>query len=371
LFTENDYFNDEPKMNSKNEAPALILTFLITTGLVGGGLLWLSQRSQTGWLSSNSSSLPSSTPTGATPDARTSATLDAINRAFTEVQGVPSGLFSYGGSTTWAPIRLQVDSAIQAARPEFRLRYTQPIGKAPGSGTGIKMLIQGELVFAQSSRSLHDEEYQQARQRGIQLTQIPVAIDGLVVVVNPNLPIAGLTLAQLVDIYRSKITNWQAVGGPNLAIVPITRPLSAGGTVQFFDEQVLQKQPFGATVQTIPTTTEALRKVAQTPGALYYASAPEAVPQCTVKPIPLGRTDSEKVPPYEGAIVAPADCPTQRNRLNLMAFQNGQYPLTRNLYVIVNQNGKMEQQAGEAYANLLLSAPGQALIEQSGFVKIR
>jgi phosphate transport system substrate-binding protein len=55
----------------------------------------------------------------------------------------------------------------------------------------------------------------------------------------------------------------------------------------------------------------------------------------------------------------------------LAAFQNGQYPITRNLYVIVNQNGKMEQQAGEAYANLVLSPRGQVLIEQSGFVKIR
>jgi phosphate transport system substrate-binding protein len=39
--------------------------------------------------------------------------------------------------------------------------------------------------------------------------------------------------------------------------------------------------------------------------------------------------------------------------------------------VIVKQNNGIEQQAGEAYANWLLTAEAQQLIEKAGFVRIR
>lgn len=39
--------------------------------------------------------------------------------------------------------------------------------------------------------------------------------------------------------------------------------------------------------------------------------------------------------------------------------------------MVVKQNDQTEQQAGVAYANLLLTEQGQELIVQAGFVKIR
>jgi phosphate transport system substrate-binding protein len=69
--------------------------------------------------------------------------------------------------------------------------------------------------------------------------------------------------------------------------------------------------------------------------------------------------------------IPPAQCPNQRNQLNASAFQAGQYPITRKLFVIVKQNNGIEQQAGEAYANWLLTAEAQQLIEKAGFVRIR
>lgn len=77
------------------------------------------------------------------------------------------------------------------------------------------------------------------------------------------------------------------------------------------------------------------------------------------------------VPPYKNPFVPSSQCPAQRNQLNADAFQNGQYPITRNLFVIVKQNGQIDQQAGEAYASLLLTPQGQELIEKAGFVRIR
>jgi phosphate transport system substrate-binding protein len=45
--------------------------------------------------------------------------------------------------------------------------------------------------------------------------------------------------------------------------------------------------------------------------------------------------------------------------------------MTRNLLVIVKQNGQTDQQAGEVYANWLLTPPDQELIEKAGCVRIR
>ena len=58
---------------------------------------------------------------------------------FLRVKNVPSGLFNYGGSTTWAPIRGDVDPDLQIVHPYFKLRYLDPVDGDPGSGTGIKM----------------------------------------------------------------------------------------------------------------------------------------------------------------------------------------------------------------------------------------
>jgi phosphate transport system substrate-binding protein len=233
------------------------------------------------------------------------------------------------------------------------------------------MLIDNQLAFSQSSRSVKAEENAEARQKGFSLKEIPVGIDGIAIAVNHNLNVPGLTVAQVKDIYTGKITNWQQVGGPNLPITVYSRSKEAGGTVEFFVENVLNKENFGANVSYIGTTTEAVRKVAVNNGAIYYASAPEIVPQCTIKSLPIGRSSGQFVPPYQEPFVPQSECPSKRNQLNSQAFRSGDYAITRNLFVIVKQNGQTDQQAGEAYANWLLTPQSQELIEKSGFVRIK
>lgn len=287
------------------------------------------------------------------------------------VPNLPQGIFSYGGSTTWATLRKDVDSVLQKMCPQFVLRYIQPLFKDPGSGTGIQMLIDNQLAFTQSSRSIKLEESSQAQQKGFRLKEIIVAIDAIAIAVNHNLNIPGLTTAQIKDIYTGKITNWQKLGGANLPIIPLSRSQEAGGTVDFFIEYVLNKDKFGNNVSYIGTTTEAIRKIANTPGGIYYGSAPEIVPQCTIKSLPIGRTNGQFVTPYQQPEIDQSQCPNQRNQLNTENFRNGNYPITRNLFVIIKQNGQSDQQAGEAYANWLLTPQGQELIEKAGFVRIK
>ncbi|NJL86597.1 MAG: PstS family phosphate ABC transporter substrate-binding protein [Leptolyngbyaceae cyanobacterium SM1_1_3] len=349
-------------MTTKNETPALITALVITVGLVGGGLWWLN-RSGTLDLSKLAQQPQDSTQTSA-------PSLPKAVDDFASVSDVPQGLFNYGGSTTWAPIRSTVDSEIETVWPDFELRYVNPTAKPPSSGVGIAMLLNGQLSFAQSSRSLRTEEYEQAQQQGFSLQEIPVAIEGIAIAVHPDLQIPDLTLDQLKDIYTGQSTNWQQVGGPDLPITPYSRS-TEGGTVDYFIDAILGGENLGSVVQFVDDTTLALREVSNNPGAIYYASAPEVVGQCTVRPLPVRRVDDELVAPYVEPFVPLENCPDQRNQPNTEAFRSGQYPITRRLFVVVKQNGQSDQQAGETYAQLLLSNQGQALLSQAGFVQVR
>jgi phosphate transport system substrate-binding protein len=362
-------------MTNKTDIPALLGSIVITGSLIGG-LWWIFRKSD---FSLDSSASIGQTNTGQTNIGQTNTSdsspsaisLKADSRnpseTFATIQNVPLGQYSYGGSTTWAPIRLLVDGPLQAAKPEFRLRYLSPYGEAPGSGTGIRQLLARQLDFAQASRPISAKEKQQAQALGVTLKEIPVAIDGIAIAVNPSLTISGLSIEQLQEIYQGTVTNWQQVGGPDLAIVPISR--GSGGTVDWFLESVLGGQAFGPNVQTIGTTTEALQKLGAEPGGIYFASAPEVVPQCTVKPVAIGRSVGQFVAPYQGTPVPKDECPANRTALNPQAFRDGTYPLTRNLYVVVRQDASAK--AGEAYASLLLTGEGQGLLEKAGFVKLR
>lgn len=207
----------------------------------------------------------------------------------------------------------------------------------------------------------------QAKNRGFTLEAVPVAIDGIAVYVNPRLlqqGVKGLTLAQVRDIFTGKIRNWQAVGGPNLAITPFSRNLQAGGTVDFFHENVMEKQPLGANVKEVRDTTEAIRQVATTAGGISYATASEVIKQQLIRLLAIAKEAGG-----QGFISPCADATCAA--INEKAFADGVYPITRRLFVILKRDGRLDEQAGVAYANMLLSDEGQKLAEQAGFVPIR
>ncbi len=147
--------------------------------------------------------------------------------------------------------------------------------------------------------------------------------------------------------------------------------MTSGGTVQAFQAQVLKNQPFGDSVEFVPNTTLAIRWLQANPGGIYFASSATVLGQCTVKPLAIARDGEDFIPPYQPPYIASRDCPQQRNRLNTTAIQAGQYPLTRQLFVVIKENGQREQQAGQAYADLLLTAEGQQAIQQAGYINLQ
>ncbi|MGC1393092.1 MAG: substrate-binding domain-containing protein [Coleofasciculaceae cyanobacterium] len=290
---------------------------------------------------------------------------------FAKVPNVPSGKFSYSGTPAWEPIRTDVQPMLQAAWTPFQLRYTQPSDGRPNSRTLINMLLNDELAFAQSSRRVTKEEYDQATQRGFTFKEIPVAFDGIAVAVHPTLNIPGLTITQLKDIYLGKVMNWKEVGGPDLLITVYSGRKGDGSTINFFMESVLRGENFGANIQFISSTREALRQVESNTGGIYYGSVTDIVKRCDVKALPLGLQANALVTPYKEPMI-PMDCTKpQRNQINPEAFTSGKYPLSRPLTVVVKQNGKEEQRAGEAYSQLLLTTEGQELITKTGFIGVR
>lgn len=297
------------------------------------------------------------------------------------VAKVPTGTFRYGGSTTWAPIRGMVEPTLQNKFPQFKLRYVPPVNESDGTGLGVKMLIDNDLDIAQASRPLTDEEYQRAKSRNITLESIAVGVDGIAIAVNHNLPISGLTISQITDIYTGKITNWNQLGGPNVQITPYSRKANSG-TVKFFQEEVLKQKNFSEKVKFISNTTEGLNEINQNYRGIYYASASEIVPQCSVKPLPIGYDTKHLIAPYKGELISREQCEqNKRNKVNTEALTNSTnsisiYPLRRTLFLIIKQStqeGKQDKNyiAGQAYAEWLLSPEGQNLIAEAGFGPIK
>ncbi|ACK72681.1 phosphate ABC-transporter periplasmic phosphate-binding protein [Gloeothece citriformis PCC 7424] len=340
----------------------MLISLLLTAGLITGisGLTLL----KLGVISPENFSIFSTGSSFSDLELTTVADLD-------EVENIPEGLFNYGGSTSWIPIQTAVNPIIEVVFPRFILRYTKPVNGKPGSGTGIKMLLNNQLSFSLSSRSLKAEEYQQGKNQGLTLKEIPVAIDAIAIAVHPELNLSGLTISQLKQIYRGKIINWSQVGGPDLPITPYSRSALDSGTVEFFGENVLENEAFSDKVIRVATTTEGLQKLSQNRGGIYYASAPEIIPQCTIKALSIGRNLGEWISPYQEPFIPLSQCPTQRNQVNKAAFRSGDYPITRRLFVIVKRNNSIDAKAGIAYANLLLTQEGQNLINRAGFVSLR
>ena len=279
----------------------------------------------------------------------------------------PQGTWQYGGSITWQPIRELVNKELTQKYPHFELIYTRHPTLPNGSGTGIKMLLDGQISFAQSSRPIEDHEYDSAIVRGKILKQVPVAIDAIAVVVNPSLKIDGLTIKQLENIYRGKITNWSILGGQDIDIIPYSRPKQSG-TTEYFYNNILESHSFGKNVVFLEYPTRALKQIEDNLGGIFFVSVSEVIDECSFKILPIARRMGSN---YISLNRDNNLCGLASERLNIEVLHNGEYPLVRRLFVIIEANSPVDEEVGEAYKDYLLSKPGQELVRKSGFVPLR
>jgi uncharacterized membrane protein YfcA/ABC-type phosphate transport system substrate-binding protein len=296
--------------------------------------------------------------------AKDRATYLQICTAMQDVLNVPNGQFFYGGTMGAAALRSKSFlNEIQVAHPDFQLRYLDPLSIPPDSSTGIKMLLNGELSFAESQRPLRASEYHQAQARGFTLKQIPIAITGVAFYTHPDLHFPGLSLEQLQAVYTGALTNWSEIGGPDLPIIPVSQDTdSAGSTLSLLSRDLpSERQTLSEAIRYVRDTTAAIRKVAVTPGAIGFGTQAIIANQNSIRFIGLSKGQSTH---YIQPILP-------NKQVNKTALQDGSYPLMQRVFVVIRQDDTLDELAGTAYANLLLSEKGQALIGQAGYLPIR
>jgi phosphate transport system substrate-binding protein len=89
-------------------------------------------------------------------------------------------------------------------------------------------LINKDADLILTARKMSSDEKTYASDAGVSLIEIPIALDALVFIVNPDNLIESLTTEQLQDIYTGKITSWNEVGGNNDKIIPYMRNPNSG-----------------------------------------------------------------------------------------------------------------------------------------------
>ena len=104
-----------------------------------------------------------------------------------------------------------------------------------GSSVGIAQVKEGIVDIAISSRDLKPEEEDD------RLADRPVALDVIVVVTHPGVPMDDLTRQQVKDIFTGKVTKWSELGGPDRNILVVVRD-RASGTREMLDQEALDDE---------------------------------------------------------------------------------------------------------------------------------
>ena len=133
-----------------------------------------------------------------------------------------------------------------------------------GSGSGITAVSEGRCDIGLSSRALKDDEVASG------LVGTTVALDGIAIIVNPENPVADLSLQQIADIYTGAITNWKDVGGNDAEIVLIGREAGSGTRDGF--ESITGTNDACKYRQELTSNGDVITTVSQNPDAIGYAS---------------------------------------------------------------------------------------------------
>jgi phosphate transport system substrate-binding protein len=141
------------------------------------------------------------------------------------------------GSSTVQPITTAVAEEFSKLHKDARV----PVGTS-GTGGGFKAFSRGDTDISNASRPIKDSEAAACAEAGIEYIELPIAIDGLTVVVNPeNTWCDGLTVAQLKQIWEpdSKVSKWSDLR-PEWPAEPIKLfgPDADSGTFDYFTEVV-------------------------------------------------------------------------------------------------------------------------------------
>jgi len=214
-----------------------------------------------------------------------------------------------------------------------------------GSGTGIAALLNGSTDICNSSRPIRPSEVAECVKKfKARPREYKTCLDALSVYVQKDNPIESLSFPQLEGIFTGKITNWKAVGGPDLPISLYGRENSSG-TYEFFKEHVLNKKDFAASTKTMPGTAAVIQGIAKDKGGIGYGG--------------IAYGEGVKHLKVSKAAGGEAFEPTEQNVFD------GKYPITRYLFNYIAP--AKDAGAVAAFISWCISDEGQAVVKDVGY----
>jgi phosphate transport system substrate-binding protein len=263
---------------------------------------------------------------------------------------------SVDGSSTVFPLS---EAVVEAAAKSEALGDLRVGVALSGTGGGFKKFCSGEIEVTGASRPIKEVEIEVCKKNGIEFIELPVAYDGLAVVVHPeNNCVDSLSVAQLKQIWEpaaeGKITNWNQIDPscPDLAL-NLYGPGHDSGTFDYFTEEIVgesksSRSDFTASEDDNVLVTGVSGDKA---GMGYFGFAYYIENKDKLKVIGIGEGDAAVVPSFE-------------------SIANGSYaPLARPLYIYTSAQAVKSNPHLERFVDFYVAQAG-ALATEVGYVPL-
>jgi phosphate transport system substrate-binding protein len=256
------------------------------------------------------------------------------------------GKLSVDGSSTVFKISQAMAEEFSAASPKLTIGVSES-----GTSGGFKKFVKGEIEICGASRAIEKEEVEAAKTAGVEFVEVPIAFDGLTVVIHKDNAFAeDLTVEELKKIWEptSTIKNWKDVraGFPDMPM-NLFGPGPDSGTFDYFTEAIVGKKDSSRSDYTKSEDDNVLvTGVAGDKGGLgYFGYAYYVENRDKLKSVKVGG-----VAPTEDTI------------------RDGSYkPLSRPLFLYVNKKA-MERPEVKAFVEYYTNKGNKGLITESGYV---
>lgn len=236
------------------------------------------------------------------------------------------------------------ENQITALSPEGR--EVRIFIAAHGSGTGFAKIEAGQADIAAASRPAKDSENALFPVTDVTSheSELVLAIDGIAVIIHPDLPVNALTVEQVGQLFSGEIDNWSVLGGPNLPVSVHARDNNSG-TFDTFNTLVLK------------------RGFALTKSARRYESNDVLSKRVSSQRGAIGFTSLASIGDAKALAIVDGDSAPMKPMNASIAVED--YPLARRLYLYQVNNTNPFALDFLAFARGKL---GQDIVQRTGFV---
>ena len=169
------------------------------------------------------------------------------------------------------PGALRALEALAAPFTEVEAGTTFSFVSGGGSTSGVDSTTEGSFDLGGIARPL------KATEAGAGVQSMAFAKDRVLIIVNPNVPVAELTSQQIQEVFTGlasarNLENWSSVGGPDAAIDLFIRDESASATDGLRRGSTIGRDRFAPWAQVLATDSDMMSGVANGPNAIGYVS---------------------------------------------------------------------------------------------------